>query len=161
MGYHCVFSDENSGTDGEKSVTPTHARTSRVSWGESDPFGLVYYPRMTEWFNDTEHEWFRSIGLAIDDMIDNDSTTFVMGEIQFRFVGPAAYGDEITTTISLESMGEKTLHWHCDIAHAHSHDAVATGKATRIYAHIAPDGSLSSRLIPDHMRDAMNGHNAS
>ena len=26
-----------------------------VNWGESDPFGLVYYPRIVAWFNDTEH----------------------------------------------------------------------------------------------------------
>ncbi len=136
-------------------MSPTYARTSRVSWGESDPFGLVYYPRMTEWFNDTEHEWFRLIGFAIDDMIDNDSTTFVMGEIQFRFIGPAAYGDEVTTSISLERIGDRTLHWSCDICHAHSQKPVAKGKATRIYAHIAADGSLSSRSIPNHMRDAM------
>jgi len=24
-----------------------------VNWGESDPFGLVYYPRIVAWFNDT------------------------------------------------------------------------------------------------------------
>ena len=26
-----------------------------VNWGESDPFGLVYYPRILGCFNDTEH----------------------------------------------------------------------------------------------------------
>jgi hypothetical protein len=30
-----------------------------VNWGESDPFGLVYCPRILAWFNDTEHELFR------------------------------------------------------------------------------------------------------
>ena len=66
-----------------------------VNWGESDPFGLVYYPRIVAWFNDTEHELFRIIGYPIEQMIKNDRTTFVMGEIHFRFIGPAAYGDRI------------------------------------------------------------------
>src|SRR4030095_2708693 len=66
-----------------------------VNWGESDPFGLVYYPRIVAWFNDTEHELFRVIGYPIEQMIKNDRTTFVMGEIHFRFIGPAAYGDRI------------------------------------------------------------------
>ena len=60
-----------------------------VQWGESDPFGLVYYPRIVAWFNDTEHELFRIIGYPIEQMIKNDRTTFVMGEIHFRFIGPA------------------------------------------------------------------------
>ena len=64
-----------------------------VNWGESDPFGLVYYPRIVAWFNDTEHDFFRTIGYPIDQMIRRDRTTFVMGEIHFRFIGPAAYGD--------------------------------------------------------------------
>jgi len=37
-------------------------REISVNWGESDPFGLVYYPRMLAWFNDTEHELFRTLG---------------------------------------------------------------------------------------------------
>lgn len=136
-------------------LKPGHTRESRVSWGESDPFGLVYYPHMTAWFNDAEHEWFDSIGLAIDDMIDKDRTTFVMGEIKFRFTGPAAYGDRVSTTISLERMGASTLHWSCKIFHSVSKKPIAEGTATRIYAHIAEDGSLSSRAIPDLMRETM------
>ena len=66
-----------------------------VHWGESDPFGLVYYPRIVAWFNETEHEFFRTIGFPIDQMIRQDRTTFVMGEIHFRFIGPAAYGDRM------------------------------------------------------------------
>ena len=80
-----------------------------MPWGESDPFGLVYYPRMVAWFNDTEHELFRHIGYPIEKMIEKDKTTFVMGEIQFRFIGPAAYGDRVMTKISLEKLGQKTL----------------------------------------------------
>ena len=33
-----------------------------VNWGESDPFGLVYYPRIVAWFNDTEHDVRRVTG---------------------------------------------------------------------------------------------------
>src|SRR5712691_2452889 len=77
-----------------------------VNWGESDPFGLVYYPRIVAWFNDTEHELFRIIGYPIEQMIKNDRTTFVMGEIHFRFIGPAAYGDRIVTTITLADIGD-------------------------------------------------------
>src|SRR5205807_816089 len=89
-----------------------------VNWGESDPFGLVYYPRIVAWFNDTEHELFRIIGYPIEQMIKNDRTTFVMGEIHFRFIGPAAYGDRIVTTITLAEVGEHTLHWNCKAKNA-------------------------------------------
>jgi acyl-CoA thioesterase FadM len=122
-----------------------------VNWGESDPFGLVYYPRIVAWFNDTEHELFRIIGHPIEQMIKNNRTTFVMGEIHFRFIGPAAYGDRIITTINLAEVGERTLHWNCMAKNALTGADVAEGKATRVYARINEDGSLSSAAIPADM----------
>jgi YbgC/YbaW family acyl-CoA thioester hydrolase len=126
-----------------------------VHWGESDPFGLVYYPRIVAWFNETEHEFFRTIGFPIDQMIRQDRTTFVMGEIHFRFIGPAAYGDRIATTISLAKMGERTLHWTCKARNAVTSAPVTEGKATRVYARINEDGTLNSEVIPESMRKAL------
>lgn len=126
-----------------------------VHWGESDPFGLVYYPRIVAWFNETEHEFFRTIGFPIEQMIREDRTTFVMGEIHFRFIGPAAYGDRLATTITLTKIGERTLHWACKARNALSGAPVTEGKATRVYARINEDGTLSSAIIPARMRKAL------
>ena len=126
-----------------------------VHWGESDPFGLVYYPRIVAWFNETEHEFFRTIGFPIDQMIREDRTTFVMGEIHFRFIGPAAYGDRIATTITLAKISERTLHWACKARNAVTGAPVTEGRATRIYARINEDGTLNSATIPARMRKAL------
>ncbi len=126
-----------------------------VDWGESDPFGLVYYPRIVAWFNETEHEFFRTIGYPIDEMIRNEKTTFVMGEVHFRFIGPAAYGDRVATTITLTEIGERTLHWNCKARNAVTGADITEGKATRVYARIDDSGELNSAIIPDHMRRAL------
>ena len=126
-----------------------------VNWGESDPFGLVYYPRIVAWFNDTEHELFRTIGRPIEQMIKNDRTTFVMGEIHFRFIGPAAYGDRIMTIITLAEIGVHTLHWNCQAKNAVTGAPVSEGKATRVYARINEDGTLTAAPIPVEMKSAL------
>ena len=130
-------------------------REISVPWGESDPFGLVYYPRIVAWFNDTEHELFRTIGYPIDQMIRDDRTTFVMGEIHFRFIGPAAYGDRVMTKVSREKMGVRTLHWNCIATNATSGDLICEGRAVRVYARIKEDGNLESQPIPDFMRKTL------
>ena len=130
-------------------------REISVPWGESDPFGLVYYPRIVAWFNDTEHELFRTIGYPIDQMIRDDRTTFVMGEIHFRFIGPAGYGDRVMTKVSLEKMGVRTLHWNCIATNATSGDLICEGRAVRVYARIKEDGNLESQPIPDFMRKTL------
>src|SRR5262249_45509660 len=116
---------------------------------------LVYYPRIVAWFNDTEHELFRIIGYPIEQMIRNDRTTFVMGEIHFRFIGPAAYGDRIVTTITLAEIGEHTLHWNCKAKNALTGAAVSEGRATRVYARIMEDGTLKAHPIPEEMLKAL------
>lgn len=130
-------------------------REITVPWGESDPFGLVYYPRIVAWFNDTEHELFRTMGYPIDEMIKDDRTTFVMGEIHFRFIGPAAYGDRVITKIALTEVGERTLHWNCKAKNAVTGAPITEGRAIRVYARINEDGTLSSAPIPDTMREAL------
>ena len=69
-------------------------REISVPWGESDPFGLVYYPRIVAWFNDTEHELFRTIGYPIDQMISNDRTPLLWERFTFGLSGlqPMAIG---------------------------------------------------------------------
>jgi len=78
-----------------------------------------------------------------------------MGEIHFRFIGPAAYGDRILTTITLAEIGVHTLHWNCVAKNAVTGAPVSEGRATRVYARINEDGSLSSEAIPAAMKDAL------
>jgi len=126
-----------------------------VNWGESDPFGLVYYPRELAWFNDVEHELFRHVGFPIDRMIKDTQTAFVMGEIHFRFVGPAAYGDRVTCTIALKDIRDKTLHWNCKAVNMRTGQQVTEGHAVRVFAQIQEDGNLKSMRIPAEIRDAL------
>ena len=127
-----------------------------VAWGECDPFGLVYFPRMLEWFNDTEHEMFAAMGYPIRGMIEHDRTTFVMGEIHFKFVGPAAYGERVTSTMTLARIGNSTLHWRCEAVNAGTGATITDGTAIRVYANLMDDGSLKSTRIPDAMRQILS-----
>ena len=127
-------------------------REITVEWGESDPFGLVYFPRMLAWFNDAEHEFFAQAGYPVKQMVEQDRTAFVMGRVNFEFVGPAAYGDRIITRLELDEISNSTLTWNC-LANRRSDEVLVTkGTATRVYAEIQEDGSLKAIRIPDKIR---------
>ena len=132
-----------------------YSRELTVAWGESDPFGLVYYPMMFTWFNETEHELLRALGFPTNKLIKEHRTAFVMGDVHFRFVGPAAYGDKVRTTIMLNKIGTSTLHWDCKAVQAASGETVTEGRAIRIYARIQEDGNLKALPIPDFIRNAL------
>ncbi len=126
-----------------------------MNWGESDPFGLVYYPRELAWFNDLEHDLFRQLGYPVERMIKEARTAFVMGEVHFRFLGPAAYGDRVRCNLTLQEMRERTLHWRCTAVNLNTGKQVTQGDAVRVYAQIQDDGNLKSQPIPQAMRDAL------
>ena len=123
-----------------------------VNWGESDPFGLVYYAREVAWFNEIEHELFRQIGHPINKMINEARCAFVMGEIKFRFVGPASYGDRVECKLTLIEIRDKTVRWKCHARNLETGQEICEGKATRVFAEILEDGNLKSRHIPDDIR---------
>ncbi|WP_282607020.1 thioesterase family protein [Pelagibius sp. Alg239-R121] len=133
-----------------------YSRELTVAWGESDPFGLVYYPMMFTWFNETEHELLRALGFPTNKLIKEDRTAFVMGDVHFRFVGPAAYGDKVRTMIRLAKMGTSSLHWDCKAVQASDGAVITEGRAVRIHARIEEDGNLKAIPIPDYIRNALS-----
>ena len=133
-----------------------YSRELTVAWGESDPFGLVYYPMMFTWFNETEHELLRALGFPTNKLIKEDRTAFVMGDVHFRFVGPAAYGDKVRTMSRLAKMGTSTLHWDCKAVQAADGAVITEGRAVRIHAQIQEDGGLKAIPIPDYIRTALS-----
>ena len=130
-------------------------RELTVNWGESDPFGLVYFPRMLAWFNDAEHEFFAQAGYPVSQMIKRDRTAFVMGRVNFEFVGPAAYGDRIVSRIEVREITNSTLTWECTARRVDSNMLVTRGTATRVYAEILEDGQLKAKRIPDAIRELL------
>lgn len=133
-----------------------YSRELTVAWGESDPFGLVYYPMMFTWFNETEHELLRGLGFGTKNLITNHRTAFVMGDVHFRFIGPAAYGDRVRTTMKLVRIGGSTLHWDCKAVQARDASVITEGRAIRIYAQIREDGNLKAIPIPDEIIKALS-----
>ncbi len=133
-----------------------YSRELTVNWGESDPFGLVYFPLMLAWFNDTEHELLRAVGFPTKKMIAERRSAFVMGDVHFKFIGPAAYGDRVRTIIQLSKMTRSTLYWDCKAVHSSSGGLITMGRAIRIHAQIQEDGNIKSVPIPEDIRDALS-----
>ena len=132
-------------------------REHRVTWGECDPFGLVYYPHMLAWFNDTEHALWRALGQPIAGMIARDRTTFVMGEVAFRFSGPIRYGEPVLCMVRVEHIGRSSLKWGTRCIAAADGAPVYAGSATRVYARIHDDQSVRAVPIGSELRALLEG----
>jgi len=106
---------------------------------------------MLAWFNDAEHEFFAQAGYPLTRMVARDRTAFVMGRIDFKFIGPAGYGEKIVTRLAVKKITNSTVLWDCSARR--SDDALVTkGTATRVYAEIQQNGELQAKRIPNNIR---------
>ena len=97
----------------------------------------------------------RGLGFGTKELIETNRTAFVMGDVHFRFIGPAAYGDRVRTTMKLVKLGGSTVHWDCKAVHSGDGAVITEGRAIRIYAQIQEDGNLKAIEIPDNIREAL------
>ena len=90
------------------------------------------------------------------ELIAKNRTAFVMGDVHFRFIGPAAYGDRVRTTIKLVRIGGATLHWDCKAVQASDGAPITEGRAIRIHAQIQEDGALKALPVPPEIVAALS-----
>lgn len=129
----------------------------RVRWGETDPFGIVFYPNFYTWMDQATHEFFRTPTSRFADLFAEAGYALPIVEAACRFTAPAYYDDELVVTSSVVEIRGRSFR----IAHvfARGSDDLASGHEIRVFAR--PHGDDPSRLatapIPDPLRAFLSG----
>ena len=85
-----------------------NALTVKVRWSESDPAGIVYYPRFFEWFDLGTEALFESLGLPWAEMFRAERIVGVpIVESGARFASPVRYGDHVRIQTTVSEVHEK------------------------------------------------------
>jgi len=127
----------------------SNALTVKVRWSESDPAGIVFYPRFFEWFDLGTEGLFESLGLPWTEMFPAERIVGVpIVESGARFASPVRYGDEVRIQTTVSEVREKTFR----VEHEVSVDErrCATGFEVRAWVGLPerPGGPLAARTIP-------------
>ena len=79
-----------------------HTLTVRVRWSESDPAGIVFYPRFFEWYDLGCEALFESLGLPWPVIFPTYGIVGVpIVESGSRFAAPVRYGDSVAVRSSV------------------------------------------------------------
>ncbi len=81
----------------------------RITWGDLDPLGIVFYPRYYEWIDEASHIFFDKIGLNLGRLLKDRGIIFALIETGCRYSKPGRYHDEIEIITELKELEEKTL----------------------------------------------------
>ena len=124
-----------------------------IRFGDTDPYGVVYFVSYFRYCHHGIEEFLRHVGLPPAAMFRNQDEKFglpiVGASADFR--RPIKYGEDIVLRVSILKMGQKSLTFGFRFHRPGSEDIVGEGQATMVA--IGPD--WLSRPLPDRLQAAV------
>jgi 4-hydroxybenzoyl-CoA thioesterase len=128
-----------------------HASTVRVRWSESDPAGIVFYPRFFEWYDLGTEALFEALGLPWPELFPRYAIVGVpILESGSTFLAPVRYGDVVTIRSRVAWVKDKTFRMEHEITVGGT--LCARGFEVRAWvARPQPGGRLRATPIPEEV----------
>ena len=125
----------------------TFTMLRRVQFSDTDMAGIVHFANFYRYMEETEHEYFRSLGLSI---MHNAPDGSVIGWPRVRatcaFHAPAFYDDLIEIDLILARKGVKSLTMHFQFRRGPTN--IARGELKTVCCICRAGGALESIEIP-------------
>jgi len=140
----------------------TNALTVKVRWSESDPAGIVFYPRFFEWFDLGTEALFEALGLPWAEMFPAERIVGVpIVESGARFSSPVRYGDQVRIQTTVSEVREKTFRVEHEVSVGQR--PCASGFEVRAWVGRpeTPHGALAARPIPARVVARLKGESRS
>ncbi len=138
--------------------TQTFAITRRVEFHETDAAGLMHFSNYYRWMEVCEHEWFRSLGLA---MMSTTAEGVRLGwprrEASCEFKRPLKCGDVVRVTAGVLAVGETSVGYEFvfEKDRAGKWTETARGRMTTVHVKQEADGRMQAEALPEAVRAAL------
>jgi acyl-CoA thioester hydrolase len=81
----------------------------RVYYEDTDLGGVVYYANYLKFMERARTEWLRALGFEQTALARDHGVVFVVSSLAIDYLKPAAFNDELTVTVDVESLGAAQL----------------------------------------------------
>ncbi len=109
----------------------------RVRFGETDPYGVVYFTSHLEYAKAALDEYLRTLGLSPAQFYRDVSGGWPIGEVTVRYEAPARYDDLLGVVIWVAELAKSTVRFGFEIRRAGEGVRLARGAITCVS--IGPD----------------------
>ncbi|CAN5790951.1 thioesterase family protein [soil metagenome] len=130
-----------------------HSNDLRLSWGECDPAGIVYFTTYLEWAERVHSEWWLLAGLRLDRLVASQGAAFVVRHASCDYLQPAAAMDRLRCELRVRSVG--TTSFATSFAFTGIDTDVEHAVVELIAVFVGRDGRPVA--IPDAARAALEG----
>ena len=124
-----------------------------VRFGDADPAGLVYYPRLFHYFHVAMEEFFAArCGIPYDRLMAEERIGFPTVKAQAEFFAPLVYGDETEVEIRVAHVGHSSVTFEYSARRAS--DRLLCARSTQVHVAMNLD-TRRAVPIPDKYRQAL------
>ena len=144
-GGPAIRVDENS--------TPVHQTTVRVRFGDTDPYGIVYFVSYFRYIHRAIEEFLRSVGLKPEETFKNTAEGFGLPIVEAwgRFRRPSRYGDLLRIDTRVQEIRAKAIIFRFDFYPETGEELLAEGTATLV----SIGADWRARDLPERVRAAL------
>lgn len=131
-----------------------HRTTVRVRFGDTDPYGIVYFVSYFRYCHRAIEEFLRACGLKPEETFRNVAQGFGLPIVEAwcRFRRPARYGELLRIETRIQELRPRAIVFRFEFYPETGRDLVAEGTA-----HLVAIGAdWRARELPDHLKQAFN-----
>ncbi|MEW6388252.1 MAG: thioesterase family protein [Thermodesulfobacteriota bacterium] len=130
-----------------------HRTAVRVRFGDTDPYGIVYFVSYFRYCHRAIEEYLRACGLRPEETFKNVKEGFGLPIVEAwcRFRRPARYGDLLRIETRIQEMRAKAVIFRFEFYPEEGRELVAEGTANLL----AIDPSWRVRDLPPRLKDIL------
>ena len=133
-----------------------HRTEVRVRFGETDPYGVVYFTSHLEYAKTALDEYLRTLGLSPAQFYRNASGGWPIGEVTIRYEAPSRYDDLLGVRVWVNELSRSAVRFGFEIERTDNGVRLARGAFTCVA--IGPD--WQPRPIPPDLAVLFEGERA-
>lgn len=128
---------------------PLHRVTFRLSYGDCDPAGIVYYANYQRWMERTHTEWWYLRGLRFDDLPSRLGVAVVTRAASAEYERTTTLFDLVESRLYADRLGRTSFTMRCDFFREDG-DRACTATLTLVC--VDPETPTKAVQVPDPMR---------
>jgi acyl-CoA thioester hydrolase len=131
--------------------------TVRVRFGDTDPYGIVYFVSYFRYCHRAIEEYLRALGLKPEETFKNVKEGFGLPIVEAwcRFRRPARYGDLLRIETRIQELRAKAVIFRFEFYPEEGTELVAEGTANLL----AIDNAWKVRDLPERLKETFEGGN--
>ena len=139
---------------GSQMKNGVHRTTVRVRFGDTDPYGIVYFVSYFRYCHRAIEEYLRAAGLKPHETFKNVQEGFGLPIVEAwaRFRRPARYGDLLRVETRIQEMRSKAVIFRFEFYPESGEELIAEGSANLV----AIDRTWRPQGLPERVKQALS-----